>query len=161
MPSIQLCSVKMLRSTILLKKSRGILFKFSSKFSQSKLKSFNRTKATTNPQNYRVIELPAGNLILFVWEILLARRRSPLRGLSSISCQGLQLSVKTFSALWAEKSFLCCFQRILGNCWCSVVGSVTFSSNLSNLKKFKQIQKTNNCKRKAKNINFSKKKSAN
>ena len=52
------------------------------------------------------------------------RRYSPLRKLSSSSCGGLWPSGK--------KKLFRQFLLILGNFWCLVVTSVTFSSNLSN-----------------------------
>ena len=52
-----------------------------------------------------------------------------MRGLSSSSCRGLLPLAEASFALQAKK------ELILGNFWCSVVASVTFSSNFENIKK--------------------------
>ena len=46
-------------------------------------------------------------------------------------------------ALWAAKELLTLFMLILGNFWCSVVSSVTFSSNLSDFEKNPENPKKN------------------
>ena len=59
----------------------------------------------------------------------------PLCGPSSSSCGGLWPSAKAFVALWAKKGLFMLFLPILGYFRCSVVTSVTFSSNLNNFEK--------------------------
>ena len=82
-------------------------------------------------------------LTLFL--LINTRRYSPLRGLSSSSCGGLRPTAEAFYALRAKKELFMLFWLTLGHFWCSVVTSVTFSSNLSNFEKNsknpKKIQK--------------------
>ena len=68
------------------------------------------------------------------------RRYSLLRGLTSSSCKGLRPPAEAFFALRAKKELYMLFWLTLGHFWCSVVTSVTFSSNLSNFEKIQKIQ---------------------
>ena len=72
--------------------------------------------------------------------VINTKRYSPLRGLTSSSCEWLWLSAKAFFALWAKKGPFTPFVLILGPFWCSVV---TLSSNFEYnhffyVKKFKK-----------------------
>ena len=60
-------------------------------------------------------------------------------GFTSSSCGGLRPPAKAFFALRAKKELFMLFWLTLGHFWCSVVTSVTFSSNLSNF--FKKSKK--------------------
>ena len=64
------------------------------------------------------------------------RRYGPLRGPTSSSCGWLWPSAEAFFALRAKKELIVLFGPIFGNFWCPVVTLVTFSSNISNKKKF-------------------------
>ena len=56
-------------------------------------------------------------------------------GFTSSSCGGLWPPAEAFLALLAKKGPFMLFWLTLGNFWCSVVTSVTFSSPLSNFEK--------------------------
>ena len=68
------------------------------------------------------------------------KRYSPLRGLTSSSCGGLQPLAKAFFPLRAKTEFFTPFVLILSNFWCSVMTSIIFSSNLSNFEKNKTLK---------------------
>ena len=90
--------------------------------------------------------------------LILTRRYSPLRGLTSSSCGGLRPSAEAFFALRAKRELIMLFWPIFGNFWCPVVTLITFSSNISNFernhkknKKSKKIQKIHKKPKKSKN----------
>ena len=62
-------------------------------------------------------------------------RRYSLLRLLLAPADGFCLLFRLFLALWANKELFMLFLLILSNFWCSVVTSVTFSSNLSNFEK--------------------------
>ena len=67
------------------------------------------------------------------------RRCGPLRRPSSSSCKGLRPSTEAvFCPSGKKRAFYICFGPNFGHFWWSVVTSVTFSSNHSNLKKLKK-----------------------
>ena len=66
------------------------------------------------------------------------RRYSPPRRLTSSSCGGLQPLAEAFFAVQAKKELWMLLWLITDHFWCSVVTSVTSSSNLSNLKIIKK-----------------------
>ena len=81
------------------------------------------------------------------------RRYSPLRGLTCSSCGGLRPPAEAFFALRAKKGLFMLFLPNLGHFWCSVVTSVTFSSNFSNFEKSKKNpQKSKSFKKPKKSI---------
>ena len=61
---------------------------------------------------------------------------------TSSSCGGLRPPPEAFSALRAKKELFMLIWLTLGRFWCSVVTSVTFSSNLSNFDKNPKNPKT-------------------
>ena len=67
------------------------------------------------------------------------RRYSLLSGLFSSSCREVRPSADVFFALQAKKRFFCVFAHF----WCSVVTSVTFSSNHSKSQKIHKKIKVN------------------
>ena len=81
---------------------------------------------------------------------LIAKRYSPLRGLTSSSCGGLRPSAEAFFALRAKKELIILFWPIFGIFWSPVITLVTFSSNISN-----NNNKNNKIKEKSKNFNQS------
>ena len=68
---------------------------------------------------------------------------------TSSSCGGLQSPAKAIFALLVKTGVFMLFWLTLGHFWCSVVTSVTFSSNLSHLK---QIKKSKKIQKNPKNI---------
>ena len=84
--------------------------------------------------------------------LMYTRRYSPLRGLTSSSCGGFWPSTKAFFAHRAKKDLYTLCVLTLGHFWCSVIISVTFSSNLSNFEKNPKIQK--NPKMSKKNLSY-------
>ena len=78
--------------------------------------------------------------------LIITRRYSPLRGLTSSSCGGLRPSAEAFFALLAKKELIILFWPIFGIFWSPVITLVTFSSNISNnnKKKSKKFQKNSN-----------------
>ena len=78
-------------------------------------------------------------------------------GFTSSSCGGLRPPAKDFFALRAKKKLFMLFWLTLGHFRCSVVTSVTFSSNLSNFEKnpknwkmSKNVEKSENLKKSTK-----------
>ena len=70
-----------------------------------------------------------------------ARRYSPIGGLTPSSGVELWPLAEAFFALLAKTELLTLFVLILGHFRCSVVTSVTFSSDLSNFEKNKRNKK--------------------
>ena len=92
----------------------------------------------------------------------MTRKYSPLRyaGLFLAPEEGFGLWQRLFLARWARKELLTLFVLVLGHVWCSVVTSVTFSSNVSNFeqnpknpKMSNKIKKSNNFKKTKKTFN--------